>query len=79
MSETNDNIVRGKFRHYKAPPIPERIAMEERAHAELLNQRMNHWLTEVELRLGLTAARAMLLSALGWIDMRRAYKRGSDR
>lgn len=77
MSEMNDNIVRGKFRHFKAPPMPERKAQEEKAYQALLTERMTNWLVEAELRLGLTAARAMLIVALGWVDMRRAYKKGA--
>jgi hypothetical protein len=77
MSETSDNIVRGKFRHYKAPPLPERKAQEEKAHISLLSERLSNFLVEAELRLGLSATRQMLVVALGWIDMRKAYKRGA--
>lgn len=77
MSQPNDNIVRGKFHHFKAPPLPERKAQEEKAHASILSDRMSNWLTEAELRLGLNNTRAMLVVALGWIDMRRANKRGA--
>lgn len=77
MSETSDNIVRGKFRHYKAPPLPERKAQEEKAHQAILTERMTNWLIEAEHRLGLTAARAMLVVALGWVDMRKAHKKGA--
>lgn len=77
MSEMNDNIVRGKFRHYKAPPLLERKAQEEKAHQAILSERMTNWLVEAELRLGLSTARAMLVVALGWIDARRAYKKGA--
>ncbi len=76
---SNDNIVRGKFKHYKAPPLPERKAVEERAHQALLSERLNNWLVEGELRLGLTALRAMLIVALGWVDMRRSFKRGAGK
>jgi hypothetical protein len=79
MSEPSDNIVRGKFKHYKAPPVAERKAQEEKAHQEILTERMRNWLVEAELRLGLTAARAMLIVALGWVDMRRSFKRGTGK
>lgn len=73
---TNDNIVRGRFQHYRLPPAPERKALEEKAHASVLSERMSNFLIEAELRLGLSATRQMLVVALGWIDMRRAHKRG---
>jgi hypothetical protein len=51
--------------------------MEEKAHASILSERMSNFLIEAELRLGLSATRQMLVVALGWIDMRRAHKRGA--
>ncbi len=79
MSQPNDNIVRGKFRHFKAPPLPERKAQEEKAHQSILTERLTNFLTEAELRLGLNSTRAMLVVALGWVDMRRAYKKGANK
>ncbi len=76
---TNDNIVRGRFQHYRLPQAPERKAMEEEAHISLLSKRLSNFLVEAELRLGLSATRAMLVLALGWIDMRRAFKRGGEK
>lgn len=72
-----NNVVHGRFAHYKAPPSKK--AAEEKAHAAILSERMNNWLVEAETRLGLSASRAMLVVALGWIDMRRAFKRGAEK
>lgn len=70
-------IIRGKFQHFKQPPEPERQAKLEAAQAEDLGLRMNMWLTHAEKFLGLSATRAMLLTALHWVDSRLAFKRGS--
>lgn len=73
----SNNVVHGRFAHYKAPPAKK--SAEEKAHAAILSERLNSWLVEAETRLGLSASRAMLVVALGWVDMRRAFKRGAER
>lgn len=74
MSETSDNIVRGKFRHYKAPPLPERRALKEAAHAEQINQRLAMIMVDGERELGLGRLRDMIIALLGKIDERVVFK-----
>jgi len=71
---TDDNIVRGRFQHYRLPPAPERKAMAEAAHAQQLADRLSAWATDAELHIGCGPAENMLLTTVNWIRMRALTK-----
>lgn len=55
----------------KPPTVsPLTAAKREQAHSSQLAERMSMWLIHAEKEVGLRNARSMLISALGWLDMR---------
>jgi len=71
-------VIRGRFKQAH-PPEPAaapkgRQAKAEEAHGSELALRMSMWLVHAEKYVGLGATRAMLLTAIQWVDGRMIYK-----
>lgn len=66
MSQQNDNVVTGRFAHYRRPPA----AAVEAMQTDALARRMSEWVMDAQAQIGSGPAENMLKTAIGWLRMK---------